>query len=50
MGCIMSSDLIAGFAASLLPVPVPGFDVRPEPGLAERAAWLRRTNEGGAWQ
>jgi len=45
-----SSDLMAGFAAPLLPVPVPGFDVRPEPGLAERAAWLRRTNEGGAWQ
>ena len=45
-----SGDLMAGFAAPLLPVPVPGFDVRPEPGLAERAAWLRRTNEGGSWQ
>jgi hypothetical protein len=45
-----SSDLMAGFAAPLLPVPVPGFNARPEPGLAERAAWLRRMNEDGSWQ
>jgi hypothetical protein len=45
-----SSDLMAGFAAPLLPVPVSGFDARPEPGLAERAAWLRRMNEDGSWQ
>jgi hypothetical protein len=43
-------SLLAGFAAPLLPVPAPGFDARPEPGLAERAAWLRRMNEVGSWQ
>ena len=45
-----SSDLMAGFGAPLLPAPVPGFDVRPEPGLADRADWLRARNESGSWQ
>ena len=45
-----SSDIMAGVAAPLLPVPVPGFDVRPEPNLAERAAVLRAKNESGSWQ
>lgn len=45
-----SSDLMAGFAAPLVPAPVPGFDARPEPGLAERGTWLRAKNESESWQ
>lgn len=45
-----SCDLMTGLAAPLFPAPVPGFDARPEPGLAGRGAWLRAKKESESWR